>query len=189
MPNYDLSGGTGAPAGMSSLTTSVIGQVAGTAISSWNSYQLDRISFQMQRDVAKYQREAKAQSRRQQGWLYSRNKEKLKESMYSEKLAMDIDSMRQTASIQNSAVAANVSNASSVVRDARRQQLRAELYQDRAHLNQLEKLQVESLDSMRNDQIVYDPTAPSAGGAMLQFGVEALEIGQAAYKPFVPAQQ
>ena len=171
------------------LSTAVMGEIANSAIASFHSYQMDKIKYQMQADAVAFKRAAEEQRRRQQGWMYARNKEKLQESLASERLAMDIEHMKTAAQVQNAAVAANVSNASSVVRDVQRQQLRAELYQERDHLNQLEKLKIQAYDTQRSDEVLYEPQAPSTVGALGQFGIKAVSIGQEAYKPFVPAKQ
>lgn len=190
MPNYDFTGnyGAGDLAPSTSVDMEAIAGVANAAVASFHSYQMDKVRFEMEADRANFKRAALAESRRQQGFFYGHNREKLEESLASEKLAMDIEHMKDTARVKNAAVAANISNASSVVRDVERSHLRAELYQERQHINQLEKLKVQAIEAQRSQEVIYDPQKPNAVGAAAQFGVKALKIGQAAYSPFVPAE-
>jgi hypothetical protein len=172
-----------------SVTKLAMAEVANSAIASFHSYQMDKIRFQMENDILKFKREALAERRRQQSWVSSVNRDRLKESLASERLAFEIDSMKKVAQVQNQASALGMSNAPSIVRDQQRQQLRSELYLQRSQLNKLEQLSVSAYDAQRSNETLYEPAAVDTFGAASQFGITMLEVGKAAYKPFVPTQQ
>jgi hypothetical protein len=171
---------------MTSVTKQAIGSVALSAVSSWNSFQMDKINSQMAQDAAQFQRDTLTELRKQQGWAYGVNKEKLKQSLASERLAMDVTQMQELGAARNAAAAANVSNASGISRDIERAQMRADLYQDRAELDKLQALKVQSLDSQSAPKVIYDAPKPDLAGSLAQFGISAVSIGQAAYGEFTP---
>lgn len=173
-----------------SPTTAALGQLAVTAISAFNSYQMDKIRYEMEQDVANFKRKTRIENRLQQAWFGARNQAKLKESLASERLALDIEQMKQTAAAKNKLSAANIGNTSSVVRDIKREQLREDLYQEREQTQQLEKLKVSTIDAQKSQEVVYDAApAQSSFTAFGNFGIDALKIGKAAYQPFVPAKE
>ena len=185
MPNYDLAGGTGASSySLTDVDKSAMGAVAMTAIASWNSFQMDKINYQMQMDQLNFQKEARAENRRFSAFVTMQNKDKLNEAMMSEKLALDIDQMKSKASVQNEAQVYNFNAAPSIVRDIERQMLRQDLYQEREQRNRMQQVDAAGVDASRSPSVLYEPAKPDAMNQVAEFTTSALQIGEAAYGRF-----
>lgn len=168
------------------IAVSAIGQIALAAIATDHSVKMDKLKYKQQRDIYDYKSKSRAQARLQSVFFSARNRQKLDEAQASEQLAMGINHMKQTAAVANAALAGGVDNASAVIGDVQKQQMRAEMYQDMDQANAREQLAVNSIDSQRNKEILYDPSKPSSSGAWTEFGITALSVGDAAYGKFNP---
>jgi len=185
MPNYELAGGIPAPSrSLSNVDMNAIGMVANVAVASWHSFQMDKIQYQMQKDRLRFQREAQAENRRFRSIMDAMNREKLEEAVYSEKLALDIDSLKATATVHNEAVANNLSAAPTAVRDIQRQISRQSLYKDREIRNRLQAQSVQAVDNTRSTQVLYEPNEPDGMNQAASFVTGALQVGDAAYGRF-----
>lgn len=172
------------------IAASSISQVVMAAIATDRAIQMDKLAAQMRMDEYEYKKAARAQSLRQSVFFNARNRQRLDEAQASEQLAMGIEHMKRTATVANASLAGGVDNASAVVMDVQKQQMRAELYQKRTHINEQTNLSIQSLEAARNNEILYEPLgATSSSGAWAEFGVSALTVGEAAYSKFIPAKE
>lgn len=174
----------GMSAAAQSNAISAAGSLAVSAISTWNSHKLDKIRYKMQAQQKEFQDKTAFENRQFQSWIATGNREKLRASLASEKLALEIDTLVTRARIENQASAAGISNVSGVVRDFQKSALRKEMYQNSTHVDKLEASRMAIIDTQRTQTVRYDPApAQSRSSAFAQFGIDAFKIGKTAFGP------
>ena len=175
-------GSSGGMSAGTSMGISAVGQLAMTAMAARHSRSMDKLRYKRQMQQYEYAEKEAGQNRRQNAWVQGQNREQMGQAQASETLAMQIEQMRDKSRVANQALAAGVDNTEAIVRDVERSQLRAEMYMDRGHDAQRAQAMVTAADSSRSQMVNYQPAAPlSSSGAWTQFGIQAIEIGQAAY--------
>lgn len=181
--NQQTGSKTGSSAGVQ-LGASVLGQIATTAIGAYSAHQMDKIRSRMVQDAREHARTMDTLARKQHAWLAQMNRDRLKESLISEQLVLEVDQMKKVGTVQAAIAASGAAGGSmkAVLQNTLRERAQARFIQQEEIKDRLVSHDVASVQPGKGVQ--YDAPEPSKGAALAQFGIETIRIGREAYKGY-----